>query len=337
MPFEVKQASRSGVKPLVGFYGKSGSGKTMSALKYARGIVGPKGRVTLIDTENGRGSLFADVIEGGYQIIDLDAPFTPKRYMEAIVTAEAVSDCIVVDSMTHEWSGDGGVLDMQEDELDRMAGDNWSKREACKMASYIVPKRQHKAMRDRLLRCKCAVICCLRGEEKTKMVKKDGKNAVVTDDFSTPIFDPRFIFEMLINFETLNIGGQGGFVRVVKCTHPAIANLMPKPDEQVTVAHGAALAAWCAAPSANPGPTVGPNLAPHAQPKAPGTTDAAKSMKAKLWEKALQYCRPETEVAKVEAALRALGIIGKPMKDLSLAEMGEAIDKIEVALADITP
>ena len=336
MPFEVKQASRSGVKPLVGFYGKSGSGKTMSALKYARGIVGPKGRITLIDTENGRGSLFADVIEGGYSVIDLDAPFSPERYVEAIEAAEKVSDCIVVDSMTHEWSGEGGVIDFQEAELDRMAGDNWGKREACKMASWIKPKLAHKRMVMRLLRCRCALICCLRGEEKTKMVKENGKNAVVTDDFSTPLFDSRFIFEMLVNFETLNVGGQGGFVHVVKCTHPAIAGLLPKPDEQVKVSHGAALAAWCAAPSAN-APTVGQNIMPLTPPKAPGTTDAAKSMKAKLWEKALQYCRPETEVAKVEAALRALGIIGKPLKDLSLAEMGEAIDKIEVALSEVTP
>ena len=105
MSFEIKPATRQGVKPLVGFYGRSGSGKTMSALLFARGLVGHKGRLVLVDSENGRGSLFADIIPGGYSVIDLDAPFTPERYQDAIASAETSADCVVVDSLSHEWSG----------------------------------------------------------------------------------------------------------------------------------------------------------------------------------------------------------------------------------------
>ena len=155
MSFEIRQATRQGVKPLVGFYGKSGSGKTMSALLFARGIVGASGRIVLIDTENKRGSIFADLIPGSYKTLDLDAPFSPDRYQEAIAEAEKVADAIVIDSMSHEWSGEGGVLDWAEEELQRMGGGDNNK-----MRSWIKPKMSHKQMIMRLFRCKCALICC---------------------------------------------------------------------------------------------------------------------------------------------------------------------------------
>ena len=247
--FTIKPATRQGVKPLVGFYGKSGSGKTMSALLLARGLVGPSGRVVLVDSESGRGSIFSDLIPGGYSVLDLDAPFSPMRYEAAIASAEAAADVVVVDSMSHEWSGEGGVLDWADQELERMGGGDNNK-----MRSWIRPKMAHKQMVMRLLRTKCALICCLRGEEKTHVGKNsNGKSTVVTDDFSTPLFDPRFIFELLLNFETLvGTNGQGGYVIPRKITHPSIAPLLPQEGQQIGIATGEALAKWCAAPGAAP-------------------------------------------------------------------------------------
>ena len=245
--FQIHQATRSGVIPLVSCFGPSGSGKTMSALLYMRGIVGPKGRITLVDSESGRGSLFADVIPGGYSVLDLDAPFSPDRYFEAFDVAEKSSDGIVIDSMSHAHNGEGGILDMQEEELNRMAGDNYGKREACKLGSWIKPKMAMKRFIGRVLRAKVPLICCLRGEPKTHMVKNDqGKNTVVTDQFSTPIFDSKFIYELLLNLETYSKNGQGGYVIPRKITHPSLAGLLPKENEQVGIAHGTALAKWCA-------------------------------------------------------------------------------------------
>ena len=251
---ELKQASRKGVKALVGLYGKSGSGKTLTSLFLARGLVGPEGKIALIDTESGRGSIFADIVPGGYSVIDFDSPFSPGAYTEAIESAEKQADVIVVDSLSHEWSGVGGILDWQDKELDRMAGDNWSKRETCKMAAWIKPKQAHKRFIDRLLRLKCPLICCLRGEEKTHIDKGAAgeKTKVITDQFSSPIFDQRFIFEMLINFETVarknDKSGlmEGGFVVPRKITHPSVAPLLPKENEQLGIKFGEALAAWCA-------------------------------------------------------------------------------------------
>jgi len=268
--FEIHTATRQGVKPLVGFYGKSGSGKTMSALLFARGIAGPKGRVTLIDTENGRGSIFADLIPGGYSVLNLDAPFSPVRYEEAIAEAEKSSDVVLVDSMSHEWSGEGGVLDWAEEELKRMGGGDNNK-----MRSWIKPKMAHKMMVQRLLRTKCALICCLRGEEKTHITKSANgeKGKVITDEFSTPLFDPRFIFEMLLNFETVAHNGVGGFVVPRKITHPTIAAIIPKENEQIGIKHGELLAAWCASAG---GAVATPKVIDPPQ-------DELKALKLELW------------------------------------------------------
>lgn len=269
MSFTLQKATRTGMKALCGFYGKSGSGKTMSALLFARGLVGPSGKITLIDTENKRGSIFADLIPGGYDVVDFDAPFSPDRYSEAIEFAESKSDCIVIDSMTHEWSGEGGVLDWADSELEKFGGGDNNK-----MRSWIKPKMAHKAMVSRLLRSPRHIICCLRGEEKTHASKKsDGRATVITDDFSTPIFDSRFIFEMLVNFETINREGKGGFVYVMKTTHPSIGPLLPTENEQVGVKHGEALSKWCAAPSV-PGVPQTPAVA---------STDGLATAKTREW------------------------------------------------------
>ena len=63
--FTITPATQQSVKPLIGLYGKSGGGKTLSALYLMRGIVGPKGRIVGVDTENGRMSMFADLVPGG--------------------------------------------------------------------------------------------------------------------------------------------------------------------------------------------------------------------------------------------------------------------------------
>lgn len=269
MSFEIKQATRIGVRALIGLYGRSGSGKTMSALLLARGIAGPHGKITLIDSESSRGSLFADIIPGGYNVIEIGPPFSPERYQEAFEVAEAVSNVVVIDSLSHEHAGEGGVLDMQEAELDRMAGDNYQKREACKMSAWIKPKMAHKKFIQRILRCRCALICCLRGEEKTHMLKEDGKNKVITDQFSTPIFDSRFIFELLVNFETISNAGKGGYVIARKITHPAIEALLPRENEQIGIKHGEAIAKW-----ASSGQESSPQT-PKVKPK---------SAKAELWK-----------------------------------------------------
>jgi hypothetical protein len=343
MSFTIQQATRTGVKPLVGFYGRSGSGKTMSALLFARGLVGPSGRVVLIDSENGRGSIFADLIPGGYSVLNLDAPFSPDRYQEAIAEAEKSADVIAIDSLTHEWSGEAGVLDWAEQELERMGGGDNNK-----MRSWIKPKMAHKMMIQRLLRTKCALICCLRGEEKTHIVSPSkqigdpmlypptpsGKGKVVTDDFSSPIFDQRFIFEMLLNFETVARNGVGGYVIPRKITHPSIAALLPKENEQISIAHGQKLAAWCASPG---GTNVGGEVAGGVALKSPagGAKPASvvapaadiKKLKAELWN--ITKEQHGGKVGKLNIWLLDQGIIGdqETLEEMGVTRLQEVISK----------
>lgn len=173
---EFKQARRENVPLLIGIAGPSGSGKTLSALKLAKGLSGGQPFVAL-DTERGRMLHYAD--EFDFLHADLEAPFSPERYGEALEAAVAQkSPVVVVDSFSHEHAGEGGVLDMHEAELTRLAGDDYKRREAMKFAAWIRPKAAHKRLVSELLQLPVHLIVCLRAEEKIDLVKEDGKLVV---------------------------------------------------------------------------------------------------------------------------------------------------------------
>lgn len=270
-----KPASRQGVKLLIGLFGKSGGGKTRTALEIARGIAGPKGRIGLIDSEKRRGSIFADIIQGGFDVLDLDK-FTPEDYLEAFNAAQKQVDICVIDSMTHEWNGENGVLELQESELQRMAGNDYKKRDACKMSAWIQPKMRHNKFVRELLRSSIPVICCLRGKDKTHIQKEDGKTKVITDDFSTPIYDGDFIYELLICGEVYHKEGKGGYFRPEKVTHPDVWDLIPKDGEQFSSKHGEALAKWASSDSK-------PAAKPAIQSSSKQVDETQVAAKKKLW------------------------------------------------------
>lgn len=111
MNFKIKKASRQIAKMRIGLFGPSGSGKTYSALRMAKGLVGDLSKVVVIDTENGSADLYSQL--GGYSTLTLTAPFSPQRYIEAIKFCEQSEfELIIVDSISHEWEGVGGCLDI---------------------------------------------------------------------------------------------------------------------------------------------------------------------------------------------------------------------------------
>jgi hypothetical protein len=199
-----KPATRANVPLLLGFVGGTGSGKTYTALEVATGLAGDK-PFALIDTETGRALHYADRFR--FDHANLSAPFRPEAYLDAILSADAAGyGVIVVDSMTHEWAGEGGVLDWQEEELDRMAGTDWKKREACKMAAWIKPKLAHKKMVQRLLQVRAHVLLCFRAEQKVEMIKEDGKTKIVAKQSLTgldgwiPVCEKNLPFELTASF-----------------------------------------------------------------------------------------------------------------------------------------
>jgi hypothetical protein len=164
MTFTFRPAVRENVALIILLAGASGSGKTYTGMRLASGIAGDK-PFCVIDTEAGRAKHYADHFKFDHG--DLAPPFTPERYAEAIKAADdAGYPVIMVDSFSHEWAGEGGCLDMQEEEFRRM-GYN----EKVKLLSWQKPKGEHKKMVSRLLQTRAHLIICLRAEEKIDMVK----------------------------------------------------------------------------------------------------------------------------------------------------------------------
>jgi hypothetical protein len=172
---------------------------------------------------------------------------------------EAGCKAILADSLTHAWSGEGGYLEIKEAALEKMAGENWDKRQKCAMAAAARTKPQtHGKLVDTILHLKVPVILCFRGKEKTRMEKNnENKMEIQRDPFATPIQEEGLIYEMLISGECRpNEEGIGGYCRFTgpgtKHTHPQLLALLPKPNEQFGFQHAEAIAKWCANPGSTP-------------------------------------------------------------------------------------
>lgn len=202
------------------FSGGTGSGKTKSALRFAAGLAGGK-RFAAIDTERRRMRHYAD--QHDFDIDDMAPPFRPMRFAEKIEDAEKAGyGVLIIDSFSHEWDGDGGVLDWQSEILEqkvtnakeRAQKDNetfneWKVREALKIGSWAEPKgreRGHGALMRVLLQTNMHLVLCLRAKEKIEIVKEKGKTVVRPHssaaglDGWVPITEEQVPFEATFSF-----------------------------------------------------------------------------------------------------------------------------------------
>lgn len=184
MTFSFKPARREQVSLLITLAGASGSGKTFSALRLAKGI-SPDGKIAFIDTEARRGLHYADRFN--FLHADMRPPFRPARFVEAIHAAEeAGAEVVIIDSFSHEHDGEGGIIDWA-DELAASgvkSPGNWKD-----------PKQAHKKMMNALLQCRASLIFCLRADEKIKIERENGKTVILPLGWM-PICEKRFMFEM---------------------------------------------------------------------------------------------------------------------------------------------
>lgn len=187
-PFTFAPAVRTQVSLLIALAGASGSGKTFSALRLARGMA-PDGKIAFIDTEARRGLHYADQFK--FIHADMRPPFRPARFVDAIRAAEeAGADVVVIDSFSMEYDGEGGILDWA-DELaasGTKSPGNWKE-----------PKLAHKKLMNALLQCRASIIFCLRADEKIEIVREDGKTKVRPLGWQ-PICEKRFMYEMTASF-----------------------------------------------------------------------------------------------------------------------------------------
>lgn len=250
----ISPARREDVQLIVGIASPSGGGKTFSALRLAHGmreVTG--GDIVLIDTEHGRGKHYADGFGFQYHHLPFNPPFSPARYLSGAQYAVAQgAKVLIIDSFSHEHEGEGGMLDMHEQQLDKMAGENWKKRQACNGAAWITPKRERQKMIQGLLRLDCHMIWLFRAKEKLDW-KSRGRDGLQSLGLM-PISSDDIVYETtLFAFLEPNAGGvpswglpEKGTRRIVK--KPAqFAQLLAerKPlDEQI----GRGLAEWARGP-----------------------------------------------------------------------------------------
>lgn len=267
-----RPAIRENVGLWINLIGGTGSGKTYTGMRLASGISGAK-PFALIDTENRRALHYADAFK--FDHAELRPPFRPEAYADAVVAADAAGyPVIVVDSGSHVWAGDGGVLDWQEEELERMAGSDYGKRERVKMSAWIKPKMGHKQMVQKLLQVKAHIILCLRAEEKIEMVKVDGKLVVQTKQSMTgkdgwiPVCDKNLPFEATCSF--LLLANAPGIPHPIKLQSQH-KDLFPL-DKPITEESGRLLSQWAAGGSAPKSP---PSSSDPSGPSAFVTADQA--------------------------------------------------------------
>lgn len=250
------KGKREGVQVLVGIAGPSSSGKTLSSLRVAKGLSGDQ-PFLVIDTESRRALHYADDFD--FYHAELDAPFSPARYREVIAqAAEQNPPVIVIDSMSHEHTGVGGVLQMHEDELNRRAGDDFKKREAYNMSAWIKPKKERKLLIDDLLRLRCHVILCFRAEEKVDIVPdpaKPGKTKIVPKRTMAghvgwiPVCGKEYPFELTMSLVvTPDAPGVPKPIKLMDRHKPFVPLDRPLSEET-----GRLLAEWAAGSSGGPG------------------------------------------------------------------------------------
>ena len=186
MAFTLQTAKRSAAKLKLAIGGPSGSGKTMSSLLLAYGLVKaehPKWsdgqiweKICIIDTENRSASLYSGtqidgITIGGYQTIDFQPPFEAKSYVEAIEVAEnAKMEVIIIDSLTHAWTGVGGALDKQGKIAER-SGNSWT--------AWRSVTPEHNKLVDKMLQSHAHIIANMRAkQEYTQETGSNGKKVV---------------------------------------------------------------------------------------------------------------------------------------------------------------
>lgn len=222
---KLQQAQRSQVKLRIGLSGPSGYGKTYSALLLAFGISQDWSKIAVIDTENNSASLYSHL--GGFNVLPLEEPYTPSRYIEAIkICQEAEMEVIIVDSISHEWSGKGGCLEMHEHLGGRFQ--DWSK---------VTP--EHNKFIDALVQSNSHVIATTRRKVDYSLDRDMNGKTKVMKLGTKEITREGFEYELTVNLELINDK------HLVKASKDRTGLFMDKPEFVINASTGKKLKAWC--------------------------------------------------------------------------------------------
>ena len=189
MSFNIQKAVREKIYPKIALMAPSGGGKTYSALRISTGmaeelktIKKSDAKILMANTEQKRGYYYAD--EFTYDIVDMESPHEPERYIELVNFAVAEGyDILIIDSSSHEWEGKGGCLEIHQKAGGRYQ--DWSK---------VSPR--HDRFINAIAESPIVVIATMRGKDqyvmseshnnggnKTTKVEKIGVGAKQRDGF----------------------------------------------------------------------------------------------------------------------------------------------------------
>lgn len=229
---QIAPVTRTGMRFIISLYGMSETGKTLSALKLAAGIEPDPRKRGLLDTEGGqRGRAYVDHISGGYMYAKMSSPFTPERYIEALGEFEAAGvSVLTIDSISHAWFAEGGVLDMVE-----------TATESNDMAKWAKPKRRLGKLTRRILSSDMHIILCSRGKQPL-IDNGKGVNPRYTPGPVTPIQEKTLRFDMTIMAQMLGDGKFTVAAPAGKC--PGALRPIFAANEVMNEEMGRKLGAW---------------------------------------------------------------------------------------------
>jgi hypothetical protein len=205
--FAAHDAKREHVPLLIGLTGPSGGGKTYSALRLATGIqTVTGGDIYFIDTESRRALHYADSFT--FKHVPFGAPFGSLDYLAALkFCVDQGAKVVIVDSMSHEHEGPGGMVDLHDQIALRMSGGDAAKLERVKMLAWSEPKQKRRALINGILQLNANFIFCFRAKNSSKPVKgANGKTEVEALGFM-PIAGEEFVFEQTLNALLLPAAG----------------------------------------------------------------------------------------------------------------------------------
>lgn len=264
--FSAEIAVRKAVGLIIGLVGPSSSGKTYSALRIASGIREVTGGdIDFIDTESGRALYYADKFR--FNHVKLGEPFSPSDYLAALeYCVKRGTKTIVIDSMSHEHDGKGGVLDWHEHECDRLIA-LWSKngktvtRDTVQLAAWKAPKDARTELINAMLQMNVNLVMTYRAKEKIKIIT--GRPPI--DLGWQPIAGEQYIYEMVLQ-ALLPPNSEG--VPIWTSANPNEQSIMKRPEQfraifdpakpkQLDEETGRKLAEWAAGTAAMPSDAAG--------------------------------------------------------------------------------
>jgi len=192
---QLVDAERRKSKLRLGLGGPSGSGKTVSALLIAYGLCEDWSQIALIDTEQGSGQLPVGQTVGGtkigtYKYAGLRPPYMPAQYIEAIHAAEqAGCQVVILDSISHAWAGEGGLLDHKDKVAARLKNDFAAWREVTPLHNQFV---------EAMLGSSIHVIATMRTKTAWEIVEDERGKKVPRKIGLSPVFRDGIEYEFTV-------------------------------------------------------------------------------------------------------------------------------------------